>query len=313
MRNELGDDPLEGQPGPGWCCTYCGAPLRVDPHGLFCAREGRFFARHGQVERLLPHERRRELLPFVEFRQRLRRDQGEKVEPGLPDAPATHPLAGLWLRRARALREGLGLVERLLPPGPWRVLEVGAGCCWASGRLVRLGHQVVATDVDLDPELGLPAADRLLVDPSALPRAEAETESLPFEAGSFDLVLAAGSLHRSGSVMRALVELRRVTRRGGALLAFESPVYRRREEGEAAVAARMRAEARRYGVAIPRESQPGYLVHGELPSVFAGAGWRVDVHGWPGLLGELLSDLSCRLRFRPRPPRFPVLTARREG
>ena len=58
-------------------------------------------------------------------------------------------------------------------------------------------------------------------------------EALPLEPRRFDLVIAPGSLHQASRLSRALVELRRVTRRGGVLLALDSPVFRRREDGEA--------------------------------------------------------------------------------
>jgi len=43
---------------PGWCCSYCGEPLQSRPHALHCAAEGRYFATHQGVHRLLPGARR---------------------------------------------------------------------------------------------------------------------------------------------------------------------------------------------------------------------------------------------------------------
>ena len=80
------------------------------------------------------------------------------------------------------------------------MLEVGAGCAWASLRLLEMGHRAVAVDVNLDAEDGLVAPNRLLASPGALPRAEAEMSALPLEPGSFDLVLAAGALHYAASL-----------------------------------------------------------------------------------------------------------------
>lgn len=288
---------LRAAPWPGWCCSYCSAPLEARAHGLFCAAEGRWFATDRGIHRLLPEDRRHEILPLVELEQRARRDEGRGV--GAAHGP----------RLERALR----LVAPGLGGGRWRVLEVGAGCCRASVHLVQRGHQAVAVDVDLDPEDGLPAADRLLADPSCLLRAEAETEALPFEPGTFDLVLASGSIHRNPRLTRALVEVRRVTRRGGALLILDSPVYRRRPDGEAAVAERMEARRRRYGLVVPRESESGYLVRGELPDLFRSAGWTVEVHGWPGSVGEKAADVADVLLGRGRRPRFPILVGRRDG
>ena len=179
-------------------------------------------------------------------------------------------------------------------------------------RLVELGHHVAAVDVNLDAEDGLPGAN-LLIEAGRLPRAEAEMEALPLEPGRFDLVLAVGSLHYQGQLTRTLVELRRVTQRNGLLLVLDSPVYRRRSDGEAQVARRMKLQGRRYGIAVPRESQPGYLVRGELASLFAGAGWTLEVHGWPTPPQEWAGDALSLLRGGRRAPRFPILLARRDG
>lgn len=297
----------------GWCCAYCSAPLEPCGHGLLCAPEGRWFATDRGVHRLLTAERRRELLPFLELRQRERRDQGYRAEPGLPHVAPGHPHAALWNARERSFDLGMGLLGTALDEGPWRVIEIGAGCAWASARLVARGHRVVAVDLSLDVEDGLPAADRLLSDPRSLPRAEADMEALPVEPGRFDLVLAAGALHHAERLTRTLVELRRVTRRGGVLLALDSPVFRRRFDGERRVADRMRELGRRYGMAVPRESQPGYFVLGELGEAFRNAGWSLEIHGWPSPLREGVGDAVSLLRRARRAARYPVLLARRDG
>ena len=209
----------------------------------------------------------REIRPFLELYQRVRRDEGWRAE--------------ACAARGAALDPALALAEAHLGPGPWKVLEAGAGCCWASVRLLERGHRVAAVDVNLDPDDGLPAANRLLAAPEDLPRAEAELDALPVEAGSFDLVLAAGSLHGVPRLTRTLVELRRVTRRGGVLVVLDSPVFRRRPDGEGMVAARMRrARAALPAGAAARERA---VVPGARRA--AGAllqrGLAAQVHGWP--------------------------------
>jgi SAM-dependent methyltransferase len=296
----------------GWCCPYCSGPLEERAHGLLCPNEDRWFATDNGIHRLLTEERRREILPFLELYQRVRRDEGWRAEPDLPDVPAGHPHAAVWKQRAQRFRRGIALLEPLLGRGAWRVLEVGAGCAWASARLLEQGHRVVAVDVNLDAEDGLAAAGRLWPGQS-LARAEAEMDALPLAPGLFDLVLATGSLHYPPRLLRTLIELRRVTRRGGVLLALDSPVYRRRPDGEAMVTRRMDEQARRYGLTVPRETQSGYLVLGELAELFRSAGWRLEIRGWPDPLRERARDLIELLRWRRRTARFPVLLARRDG
>jgi SAM-dependent methyltransferase len=178
---------------------------------------------------------------------------------------------------------------------------------------VERGHRVAAVDVNLDPFDGLQAADRLLDVPQRLARAEAEMDELPLPPGAFDLVVASGALHYTHDMPRTLVELRRVTRKGGLLLVLDSPTYRRRPDGEAMVADRMQALERRYGLPIPRESQSSYLVLGELRGVFSSAGWLLEIHGWPGRIREMARDAVEILRHGRRTARFPILLARRDG
>lgn len=280
----------------GWCCSYCAAPLRPLGSGLLCADEQRWFATQDGVHRLLPEERRREIQPFLELHERVR-DEGM-----WNDWPTT---------REDALLRGLEIAEAHLGPGPWKVLEVGGSA--ASLRLIERGHRVAAVHVKLGGDDGLLAANRVLRDPGRLPRAEAEMDALPVEPASFDLVVAKGALHAAPRVARTLVELRRVTRRGGALLVADSPVFRRRPDGEAMVATRMHAQARRHPPGLPRESQPSYLVLGELADLFSTSGWRLDVHGWPARWREWLGDAAVVSRGRRPGPRFPILLARRDG
>ncbi len=313
MKEARGHESTQAGSWVGWCCSYCAAPLEPRGHGLYCAAEGRWFATDHGVHRLLPDERRRELQPFLELYQRIRRDEGWKVEPGLPAVAPSHVHAAAWRERAARFRDALEIARLRLGPGPWRVLDVGAGCCWASARLAEAGHRVAAVDVNLDPDDGLLAANLLVSDPSLVPRAEADMEALPIEPSVFDLVFASDALHHAAQLTRTLVELRRVTRRDGVLLVIDSPTYGRREVGEAAVAERMQRYGARYGFAIPRESQPGYFVIGELPALFRDAGWNLEVHGWPNAVRARLAAGLDRLTRGRSQARFPILVARRDG
>jgi len=296
----------------GWCCSYCAAPLEARAHGLFCPPEGRFFATLAGVHRLLPEERRREVQPLVELQQLIRRDEGWRAEPGLPAVSPRHPLARAWERRAGVLQDALAFASDHLGRGPWNVLEVGGGCGWGASRLLAAGHRVAAVDTNLDGPDGLAAAERVNGG-VPFPRAEGEVEALPVEPRRFDLVLAPASLHQGARLSRALVEMRRVTRRSGLLVVLETPVFRRREDGERTIVRAMREQQRRYRVSVPREAHAGYLVLDELPGLFARAGWSVAVHGWPDRLREWAGDAWHFLGQGRRGPRFPLVVARRDG
>jgi SAM-dependent methyltransferase len=95
---------------------------------------------------------------------------------------------------------------------PRRVLEVGSGRGEAAGRLVReLRCEVAAVDQS-ERMVGLTRA-------RGVEAMRGDVEDLPFEEGSFDVVLAAWMLYHVFDLDRGLAELRRVLRAGGRLVA----------------------------------------------------------------------------------------------
>ena len=274
----------------GWCCSYCGAPLVPRGSGLQCREEERWFATRRGVHLLLPAERRESLRAFREIRRRVDRAH---LRPAREEE-----------ERSRLVAEGLRLALESLGDGPSYILAAGGE---SVVRPLRAAHRVVVVASTLGEE------GREEEETAPLPRAEAEIDALPLEPGRVDLVVAEGSLHDVASVARALVELRRVVRRGGALLALDSPVYGRRADGEAAVKRAMKRERGLVGMAVPRESRPGYLVRAALADQFRDAGWSVQVLGWPAPLRERAEDLLRLVRGSRPAPRFPVLFARRDG
>ena len=181
--------------GAGFCCPYCSAALVPRGAGLLCEPEGRFFAASDGVYRLLEEKRRTELRPLIELEHRLRRDQGFTAIPGLPEAPRSHRRPH-FAKRSRNLREGLRMTGQVLGEGPWRVLEVGAGCAWAGAVLAAEGHRVTAVDASLDPATGCSRPSGCWP-PAFGWSGRADMEALPLEAGSHDLVLAVDALHHA--------------------------------------------------------------------------------------------------------------------
>jgi len=94
------------------------------------------------------------------------------------------------------------------------VLEIGLGYGTTLRRLSRCSHRVAGLDIAIGP-LRLASAtttDCSLVNGTAL--------STPFKDGSFDLVIAFGSIHHTGDIDRAIAECQRVLRPGGVLVAM---------------------------------------------------------------------------------------------
>lgn len=113
-------------------------------------------------------------------------------------------------------------------PEPFRgqVLEVGAGSGWTSRSILETYPQVELTATDIDPRatrrferLQGHYGQRLRVQ-------QADSEHLPFDRASFDMVVAFYVLHHLDDVGRAIEQFMRVLRPGGLLgLADENQQY----------------------------------------------------------------------------------------
>src|ERR687895_1585633 len=112
----------------------------------------------------------------------------------------------------------------LLPLGPrlveasgigpgMKVLDVAAGTGNASLPAAKLGARVTASD--LTPELLAAGRERARVDELELEWVEADAENLPFEDGSFDVVMSAIGAMFAPHHQEVADELVRVCRPGG--------------------------------------------------------------------------------------------------
>ena len=131
-----------------------------------------------------------------------------------PDDPALGEWLATYRRQHRTrLAADLRIVERHVPPGA-RILECGAVPLLTTGALAELGYEVRA--VDLAPERFAGAIAELGVD---VRRCDVETEPLPFADETFDAALMNELFeHLRINPIATLREVRRVLRRGGALL-----------------------------------------------------------------------------------------------
>jgi SAM-dependent methyltransferase len=111
------------------------------------------------------------------------------------------------------------LLDLLNLSGPERVLELGAGRCWASAHLSRLGCEVVALDVVRAKRAGGLETGAVYLDHGTpyFDRVLASMEKLPFRQGTFDLVLSVASIHHSPLLDQVVGEASRVLKPGGRL------------------------------------------------------------------------------------------------
>jgi SAM-dependent methyltransferase len=145
--------------------------------------------------------------------------------------------------------------------GARRFLDVGAGPAAFAARLREAHPHLAVTCVEPSRDL------------ARAPAVRAVAEALPFADGSFDLALCLSSIRHVRDRARALAELRRVVRPGGALWIVELDPYADR--------ARCRTHAGALG-SLPLRLAFRPLVVRTAPSADAiatiarAAGWRVE-------------------------------------
>lgn len=144
-----------------------------------------------------------------------------------PDPSAQDRDRSYWDRNAQRYDRSMVLLGRPMPrmvalageatQGLGRVLEVAAGTGLVTPALAAGATEVVASDYA--PAM-VAALERRLRDAGIanVRCAQLDLYALPFEAGSFDAVVAANVLHLVPDLPGALAALRRVLRPGGRLV-----------------------------------------------------------------------------------------------
>jgi ubiquinone/menaquinone biosynthesis C-methylase UbiE len=125
--------------------------------------------------------------------------------------------------------------EFLRPREGLRVIDCGAGRCWASYLLARDGCEVVAVDMNMDSVAGLMAGKKITQETKeSFHIVCADLEHLPFRAAVFDRAVGSQFLHHAYSLERMTDEIGRVTRMEGVLVALNEhtiPLYTKDDTG----------------------------------------------------------------------------------
>lgn len=202
-----------------------------------------------------------------------------KYESGAAEADAaavTGPFDEPWLNVVATFEPGSEPTLRQALADPalstrvvGRVLDLGAGSCWATALLSRLEgvREVVALDLSSGflQRVGARVIARLGGDPGKISFTASTFEAMPFGDCHFDAVFAIAAVHHSLAPLRALLEARRVLRPGGLLIVVECPppVLGIRAARERAI-----AESRRTG------TTEFALTRGELTYLIRHAGFE---------------------------------------
>lgn len=117
-----------------------------------------------------------------------------------------------------------------------RILEVGPGPGHVAERLLGMLRGAHWTGLDVDPAM-LRASETRLARRGLAGRAafvEGDVAAMPFEEGTFDLVVSSFSAHHWPDPATGFAEIRRVLRPGGVALVYDLPVaWARLETGSA--------------------------------------------------------------------------------
>jgi SAM-dependent methyltransferase len=257
-------------------CPTCGRAPGPIPSA--CAGCGRGVRSPGGAFDLLTDAERYAAGAFAAAYSNLRRSEGwASLDGGEgPGSGADH----LWKPRRRAAQRAARWIAGGL------VLDVGSGGAWLAGLLP--GAAVISVDIIEPPDGG-----------SSSLRVRGDMRRLPVASAAIDTCVYCASLHHA-PLGPALTEAARVLRPNGLLVVLESPFYR---DAAAAEAARERSRAyyRKAGVA---ELVDAYhpIAQDALESALTGAGFAVELLHQPR-----------PWRVPGRPPRFPLLMARRKA
>lgn len=232
----------------------------------------------------------------------------------LPYRDITGRLQDQWSIRGASYRY---LEKRVLPPiekqfgRTLRIADLGAGNCWMSYRLSLRGHHPVAIDILGDALDGL-AAGRHYQQQTPFSRVNAEFDSLPLGPASIDLAIFNASIHYSADYRRTLSELRRVLHPAGWFLIVDSPVYRRREHGEAMRHERHQQFQAQYGFASDTLASIEYFDEPMLAELSRDLGIAWQTHkpwyGWKWAI----RPWKARWKGKRPPSRFWILAGRFE-
>ncbi|MDP8256829.1 MAG: class I SAM-dependent methyltransferase [Candidatus Alcyoniella australis] len=281
-----------------WICPSCGATLLNLGDVLICTAQGLSFPRRDGLIYLLAPGRAESLESRLPRLAALRKEEG--LDLGDYDAPASlpevdpdNPWASLWEQRAISWRAAVEQLDQLFGSRRLRLIDLGAASCWMSLRLAQQGHDVLACDPCPDGDIGLGAAGRLAAQPP-FERVVCELERLPLGPGCVDAVLCSGALHHAQSVDATLEQAQRVLAPGGALLIFDSPLVRFREDGQRMV--RGLAAEIEQGYGLPPWVDEPFFVRDELEELLRERGFEPRFtrprRGWRWRANSLASALA---------------------
>jgi len=195
------------------------------------------FAIHNEIVNCMTQDEEKSIADFIEYYKNhldpsiTPRDKNVILT--LPFAPKSYDKYHIWKRRSKNYNRVMGLIHELEPSGAAPILDLGAGCCWMSRRLIEDGYRSIAYDACIDAPFGLAAAEIFEKHLDIrIERYQGLNERLPFKDNSFHGVIASASFHYSPNPKKVLSEIYRVLTKNGWAIIYDSPAFNNRFDGE---------------------------------------------------------------------------------
>jgi SAM-dependent methyltransferase len=291
-------------------CPNC---LR-DVAGIRCLHCNFLFEQDNGIVRALAPNRFDHYKRFIKEYELIRAAEGRGSESddfylALPYEDRTGRNSGQWKIRSKSFDY---LVHHVVPgffPGS-RVLDLGAGNCWMSFRLMLAGYRACAVDLLINHDDGLAAAAHFRRHLSAdIPRFQAELHNLPFTPDQFDAVIFNASFHYSEDYEKAIGEALRCLRRNGLLIVMDSPWYSAEISGQQMLTERRALFESRYKTASDSVRSMEFLTDDRLRRLEQAFSIQWTVHRpWYGTQWEL-RPWFARIRGKREPSQFRIYVA----
>jgi SAM-dependent methyltransferase len=254
-------------------CSSCRQQLELNDTTWTCTREGlQFHHTDGIPDFILP-SRRRKVEEFLTLYQEIRSREhwgDDRIEyyQGLPYSDISGRHRRVWKLRSRTFDSFRQDLRAEFADRTLRVLDLGAGNCWLSLRLVQLGHAVTAVDTNLSEVDGLGVMTRIAKEMKMRVNVvRAEFDFLPFPDERFDVIVFGASLHYSPEPTRTLQETVRFLKSTGAIYLLDSPIYDDPPSGHLMIQERLTGWREKYGVEVPADYAGSFLTYTQLDTL----------------------------------------------
>ncbi|MEX2117097.1 MAG: HemK2/MTQ2 family protein methyltransferase [Bacteroidota bacterium] len=295
-------------------CPSCRGALVESRGGWECRNESFFFETVDGIPDFILPSRQSILGRFLNTYQSVRRkerwgDKDPRYYHELPYRDLSNEHSDMWAIRAKSYDCLIDHLVQDTHTDPQKILDLGAGNCWLSLRLARLGYSVTGVDANTDPEDGLGVVQRLRdIGEPGFNLVRAEFDFLPFAEHSFEVIIFNASLHYANDPYETIKKMMSLLKQKGCIYIVDSPIYRSGESGEAMMKERIESFSHDERETLTSEFAGSYLTFTGLDQLRAL--YAVDMF-FPsyGLVWNLRPFLA-RLRGRRPPARFALIRIR---